>query len=136
MQRRQETFQKMPKEESLTELIGDLANQSAGLVRDEIALAKQEIQEKLLAFRASLIVIALGSVFALIATLAFSTALIAGLAVYLPVWQAALIVGGVFAIIAGLVVSTGIARLKQVSLKPKETVKTFEENKRWLKEIT
>jgi len=136
MQQRRDTIQKISKDESLTELIGDLANQSAGLVRDEIALAKQEMQEKLLAFRASLIVIALGSVFALIATLMFCTAAIAGLSVYLPVWQAALLVGGLFALVAGLAVPIGVARLKRVSFKPKETLKTLEENKRWLKEIT
>jgi hypothetical protein len=136
MQQQRELIQKMPKQESLTELIGDLANQSASLVRDEIALAKQEIQEKLLGFRAPLVVIALGAILTVIATLALSTALIAGLSLYLPVWQAALLVGGVFALIAGITLATGISHLKGVNLKPTKTLKTLEEDKQWLKEIT
>jgi Mg/Co/Ni transporter MgtE len=135
MQRHSEMIQKIQREESLTELLGELTNQSASLVRDEIALAKQEMHEKLVNFRASLVVVALGSVLALIATFTLCAALIAGLSLYLPVWQAALIVGGIFAIAAGVVVSIGITQLKQVSLKPKETIKTLEENKQWLKEI-
>jgi hypothetical protein len=136
MQRRNEAIHSLDKQESLTELIGDLANQSASLVRDEMALAKQEISEKLEALRASLVVIALGAVLALIAALVLCTALIAGLSLLMPVWAAALLVGGVFAIVAGIIVSTGVGKLKRTSLKPKQTIKTLEEDKKWLKEIT
>jgi hypothetical protein len=122
--------------ESLTELIGDLASQSAGLVRDEVALAKQELSEKLVSLRSGAITLALGTSFAIAAFLALCAAAIAGLAVYLKVWQAALIVGGVLALVAGLLVSAGISRLTQTSLKPQKTIQSLEENKEWLKEIS
>jgi uncharacterized membrane protein YqjE len=122
--------------ESITDLISDLASQSAGLVRDEVALAKQEVSEKLVSFRSAVIIIALGAVLGLIATLALSAAAIAGLAQYVEFWQAALLVGGALAVIAGIVVSVGLGNLKRVDLKPKATLQSLEENKEWLKEIT
>ncbi len=122
--------------ESLTELIGDLASQSAGLVRDEVALAKQELSEKLVSLRSGAITLALGAGLAISAFLALCAAAIAGLAVYVKVWQAALIVGGVLALVAGILVSVGISRLTQTNLKPQKTIKSLEENKEWLKEIT
>ncbi|MBI3654762.1 MAG: phage holin family protein [Acidobacteria bacterium] len=136
MQHRKEAVQPLHRDESLTALIGDLANQSAGLVRDEMALAKQEISEKLLAFRASLMVIAIGAVVGLIAALALSAAVIAALATVMPVWQAALIVGAVCALSAAIVLAYGIGHWQQASLKPQQTIKTLEENRKWLKEIT
>jgi hypothetical protein len=122
--------------ESLTDLIGDLASQSAGLVRDEVALAKQEISEKLVSLRSGVITLGFGASLAMSAFLVLCAAAVAGLAEYLKVWQAALIVGGLLALIAGILVSMGISRLTQTSLKPKQTIKTLEENKEWLKEIT
>ncbi len=122
--------------DSLTDLIGDLASQSAGLVRDEMALAKQELSEKISSLRSGAITLAFGASFAMAAFLALCAAAIAGLAEYMKVWQAALIVGGGLALVAGILVAMGVGRLSQTSLKPKKTIKTLEENKEWLKEIT
>jgi hypothetical protein len=122
--------------DSLTDLIGDLANQSAGLVRDEVALAKQEISEKLLSLRSAVMVIAFGAFVGLIATLALVAAGIAGLAEHMELWKAALLVGGGLTLIAAIVVSVGLGHLKRVHLKPEVTIKSLEEDKQWLKEIT
>jgi uncharacterized integral membrane protein len=134
---RQELIKEDPmrSRESLTELIGNLANQSASLVRDEVALAKQELSEKVASFRSSVVVIAAGAAVGLLATLALVTAAIAGLSVFLDVWLSALIIGLVLAVVAGIVVSTGVASLKRVNLKPEQTIKTLEENKEWLKDM-
>ena len=122
--------------ESLTELIGDLASQSAGLVRDEMALAKQELSEKIASLRSGAITLVFGASFALSAFLVLCAAAVAGLAEYMKVWQAALIVGGLLAIVAGIAVTLGINRLTQTNLKPQKTINSLEENKEWLKEIT
>ena len=122
--------------ESLMELIGDLASQSAGLVRDEVALAKQELSEKIASLRSGAITLVVGSSLAMSAFLVLCAAAVAGLAEYLKVWQAALIVGGALAIIGGILVAMGISWLKQTNLKPQKTIKSLEENKEWLKEIT
>jgi O-antigen ligase len=122
--------------ESIGHLITDLANQSAGLVRDEVALAKQEVSEKLLSLRSGVIMIALGAFVGLIAALALCAAAIVGLAEYLEPWLAALVVGGVLAVIAGIIGFTGLGQVKRVNLKPEVTIQTLEEDKQWLKEIT
>lgn len=124
------------REESLTELLGNLANQSASLVRDEVALAKQELEEKLLSLRASVVVLAAGASLGLLAALALCAAAIAGLAEVLEVWLAALLVGGVLALIAVGTIAYGVRHLKRVNLKPQQTLETLEENKEWLKDLT
>jgi len=138
MQGQREAFSRVEAQqrESLTDLIGDLANQSAGLVRDEVALAKQEVSEKLVSLRSAVMIIALGAFVGLIGALALGAAAIAGLAQYMELWQAALIVGGGLALIAAIIAFVGVGQLKRVNLKPEVTIKSLEEDKQWLKEIT
>lgn len=122
--------------ESLGELLGNLATQSASLVRDEVALARQELLEKLKTVRSATIVIAIGAMLALVSMLVFSATIILSLAEYLKPWQSALIVGALFALVAAITITVGIGQLKQTSLKPEQTIVTLEEDKEWLKEIT
>ena len=122
--------------ESLGTLLGELATQSASLVRDEVALARQEVAEKMKIFQSAVVVITIGAVLGLAALLVLCAALVLALAQYVEPWQAALIVGGVFAVIAAITTVVGFGKLKQTSLKPEQTIETLEENKEWLKEIT
>ncbi|MFP5265026.1 MAG: phage holin family protein [Blastocatellia bacterium] len=122
--------------ESFGELLGQLANNSAALVRDEIALAKQEMSEKVTSFRSGVVTTAIGGVVALLGVLALIAAAIIGLAHYMDAGLAALVVGVVLAVVGGIIAFAGIGRLKRTSLKPKQTIKTLEEDKEWLKELT
>ncbi len=122
--------------ESLGALLSELATQSASLVRDEVALARQEVTEKMKVFQSAVVVITIGAVLGLVALLILCAAAVLALAQYFAPWQAALIVGGVFAVIAGITAAVGFGKLKQTSLKPEQTIETLEENKEWLKEIT
>jgi cytochrome c biogenesis protein CcdA len=121
---------------SIGELIGQLANNSAALVRDEISLARQEMSEKIKSFRSGVVTVAIGAVVGLIAVLTLTAAAVIGLAHLMDAGYAALIVGGVLAIIGGIIAFNGINRLKQTSLKPEQTIETLEEDKEWLKELT
>ena len=122
--------------ESIGELLGQLANNSAALVRDEIALARQEMGEKVNSFRSGVVTIAIGAAVGLVAVLTLTAAAVIGLAHVIDAGYAALIIGGVFAIVGGIMVFTGLNRLKQTSLKPEQTIETLEEDKEWLKELT
>ncbi len=122
--------------ESLGELLGDLATQSASLVRDEVALARQEVREKVKVVQSAAIVVAIGAVFALVSILTLCAAVILVLAQYIKPWQSALIVGAVFAVAAAITIGAGIGRFNRTTLKPEQTMETLEENKEWLKEIT
>jgi len=121
---------------SIGELLGQLANNSAALVRDEISLARQEMSEKIKSFRSGVVTVAIGAVVGLIAVLTLTAAAVIGLAHLMDAGYAALIVGGVLAIIGGIIAFNGINRLKQTSLKPEQTIETLEEDKEWLKELT
>lgn len=123
-------------QESIGELLGQLANNSAALVRDELTLARQEMTEKVNSYRSGATTVVIGAMLSGIAILTLTAAAVIGLAHLMDAGYAALIVGGVLALVGGSVAMTGIKRLKETSLKPEETIKTLEENKAWLKELT
>ena len=122
--------------ESLGGLLSDLASHSANLVRDEVALARQELKDKLKTVQSAALVIVIGATLALAALLTLCAAIVLALTMYLPAWQAALIVGAVLALAAMATIGSGMSALKHTELKPKQTLETLEENKEWLKEIT
>ena len=124
------------RDSTIGELLGQLANNSAALVKDEISLARQEMSEKAKSLRSGAIVVAFGAVISLIASLALTAAAIIGLAHLMDAGYAALIVGAALAIVGGITAYSGISRLKQTSLKPEQTMETLEEDKKWLKELT
>jgi len=122
--------------ESFGELVGEVASQSAALVRDEVALARRELQEKLKTVRSVASFVIIGTITALIAAMALCAAVIIALAEHVGPWQSALIVGLILGMTAGVIILIGVSRLKRTSLKPVQTIETLEENKEWLKEIT
>jgi len=123
-------------QESFGTLLSQLANNSAALVRDEIALAKQEMSEKVSSFKSGVIVLAIGAGIGLLATLTLLAAAVIGLGNIIGPGYSALLIGGVLAIIAGIIIAVGMGRLKHTSLKPEQTIETLEEDKEWLKEMT
>jgi uncharacterized membrane protein YqjE len=122
--------------ESWGELIGELASQSAGLVRDEVALARRELEQKLKTIQSAAAVVAIGAIIALIAALSVCAAVIIALAEYVGPWQSALIVGLILGMAAGVAILFGVSRFKRTNLRPKQTIETLEENREWLKELT
>lgn len=122
--------------ESFGELLGELANNSAALVRDEIDLAKQEMSEKVTRLRSGAVTVAIGGLLAFVALLTLVAAAVAGLAHFMDTALAALLVGVVFAAVGGGIAMSGLGRLKRTSLKPKQTIETLEEDKEWLKQLT
>jgi uncharacterized membrane protein YqjE len=122
--------------ESWGELIGELAGQLVGLARDEVALARRELEQKLKTVQSAAAVVAIGAIVALIATLSVCAAVIIALAEYVGPWQSALIVGLILGMAAGVTILIGVSRFKRTSLRPEKTIETLEENKEWLKELT
>jgi uncharacterized membrane protein YqjE len=122
--------------ESWGELIGELAGQLVGLARDEVALARRELEQKLKTVQSAAAVVAIGAIVALIATLSVCAAVIIALAEYVGPWQSALIVGLTLGMAAGVTILIGVSRFKRTSLRPEKTIETLEENKEWLKEMT
>src|SRR5262245_20762264 len=122
--------------ESWGMLIGELAGQLVGLARDEVALARRELEQKLKTVQSAAAVVAIGAIIALIATLSVCAAVIIALAEYVGPRQSALIVGLILGIAAGATILFVVSRFKRSSLRPEKTIETLEENKEWLKDLT
>jgi len=125
----------MPRE-SFGELLSQLANHSATLVRDEMALAKQEMRESLRSLRVGATTLAIGAFIGSIALMTLTAAAVIGLAHYIDAGYAALIIGGALAVVGAGVAFAGMNRLKRTNLRPDQTIETLEEDKKWLKQLT
>ena len=120
----------------MPELLGKLATESSHLIRDEIALAKQEISEKVIVLRSALIGAVVSASLGLAALLALCGAAAAALAPVTGAWQALLVIGGGLVLISTVAAYVSVGILKRMTLTPEETLDTLEENKEWLKEMT
>ncbi len=118
-------------------LLRDLAEGSAALVRDEVRLARLETMDLLGGVGRGTAFMALGSVLALLGSLA----VLAGLVLlvgdqWLPrdsYWLAALIVVLITGALAAFLARRGMGYLAPAQLAPDETVATLQEDREWLK---
>jgi uncharacterized membrane protein YqjE len=138
MQMRREYERRTPDlpRESFGELLGELANNSAALVRDEIELARQEMTEKVGMLRTGITISAIGLVISLVAVLTLTAAAVIGLAHFVGAGISALIIGAALAFIGVITACVGNAQIRRTSLKPAQTIETLEEDRKWLKELT
>lgn len=113
---------KPPADASLGELLSQLSSQTSRLVRDEIRLAHKEFQESARHAGVSAGLISVAGIIALLGALGLLTAAIAALALVLPVWAAALIIGAALLVIAGLAALVSRDQLEQVTPGAPETV--------------
>lgn len=121
--------------ESFGQLLSRLATHSAALVRNEMALAKQEMRESVRSLRMGIATFAIGALIGWIALVTLAAAAVIGLANFMNPGYAALIVGGALAVVGGSLALIGINRLKRTNLTPEQTMETLEEDKQWLKEL-
>lgn len=115
------------------QLASEVAKDMSTLVRQEVALAKAELQQE--AKTAGTAVGAFGGAgFAGYFVLVFlSLAGMYGLAALMPIGWAALIVAGVWAVIAGVLAVIGRSKIKAFSPKPERTIETVKEDVQWAK---
>ena len=122
--------------ESLGDLIGEITSDLSRLVRDEIDLAKAEIkQEAGKAGRASGMLAGAGYAGHLVLVLASLTLVLALGNVMDPAW-AALIVTVLWAVVGAVLYSTGRKRLRDVRLRPEQTMETLKEDAAWVRHPT
>lgn len=113
--RRMEREHRDGREPSTGDLVGRLGEQVSRLVRDELALAKAELRDK---GRRAGTGAALGGAAGVLAWFGLAALLVAGgaaLALVLPVWAAALIVGAALLLIAGILAAVGVGELKRAT---------------------
>jgi uncharacterized membrane protein YqjE len=116
------------------QLLHELGDEIATLVRQEIALAKVEITEKTKPVIASAGMFGGTALLGLGAFGAFTTALIALIALKVDVWIAALIVTVVYGAAAFVLAQTGKKKLHEAApLAPEQTAQTVKEDIEWAK---
>ena len=118
----------------LAALLSDLANETGTLVRQEIALFKAEIGEKLSRLGTGAGAIAAGGLVAFSGWLALIAAAILGLAHVVAGWLAALIVGFVVVAIGAGLLWFGKSRLDADTLVPRRTLNSLREDEEWIRE--
>jgi xanthine/uracil permease len=124
-----------PENRSIGELLRDLANDSANLVRQELVLARTEAQDKLHQSITAIMALVAGALLAFAALIVLLDALVYGLAeAGLERWLAALIVGGVVAAIGFILVRKGQNDLSATRLAPERTVANVRKDMNLVKE--
>jgi hypothetical protein len=123
-------------ERTFGELLGQLSQDTTLLVRQELQLAKTEINEKIARATGYVASLATGGLvgwagaLAVVAGIVLLLAQVAGL----PAWLAALLVGAVLGITGFVMVWGALRSLKRIDASPQRTVQTIEDDIQWVKE--
>lgn len=120
-------------ERSIGELFGDLASETSTLLRQEVKLATVEITQKASYAGKQTSFVAVGACVGMLAMQAMLAAAIVGLAMVMPIWAAALVVGAVLAVVAAVIAMKGIAALTKMRVAPEQTLLSVEDNQSWMK---
>lgn len=126
------------RDESIGELVRDLAAETNTLMRQEIELAKAELGEKVRTAGRGAGLFGGAGVAALLALGALTACVIALLATALDhVWLAALIVALLWAAVAAVLAMRGREQVKEAApAVPEQTVETLKEDVAWAKNRT
>jgi uncharacterized membrane protein YqjE len=120
---------------SLAELVKQLSDQTAMLVRQELQLAKAELASKGKQVGAGAAMFGGAGVFGLYAVGALTACAILALSTAVAGWLAALIVGVVFVAIAGVLALAGKNKVQRgVPPVPEQTVESVKEDIAWTKQ--
>ncbi|MDO9583554.1 MAG: phage holin family protein [Desulfomicrobium sp.] len=101
------------KRESLSELLGQLAKNSAAVVHNEIELVIQRINEMMNSTLSGVLIIVTGAMIVFAAFMFFSAALIITLTYYMPPIISLLVTGVVFALFGFVIALIGYKKLNK-----------------------
>ena len=122
------------RDNSIGELVKDLATQTSTLVRQEIELAKAELTDRGKRASKGAGMLGAGAAVGLLALGALTAVLIAALDLAMPTWLAALIVTVVYAAIAGVLIQIGRKQVQEAAPPvPEETIDSVKEDVQWAK---
>jgi hypothetical protein len=119
---------------SIAGLVADLAEQVSSLVRQEVALFKAELMEKLGLIGRGVGAIAIGALIVFSGWLALVAAAVLGLAIVVEPWLAALIVGLVVLGVGAALLYFGKSRLDARALALRRTLNSLREDEAWVRE--
>ena len=123
-------------EPTLTQLVSGLVSDTKLLLRQELALAKHEIQEEVSKTKTALACLGAGIGIAVIGGLLFIGMLVHLLSALTewPLWICYGIVAGICVIAGAALLYGGKKQMSDIAVVPSQTVETMKENIRWIKE--
>jgi hypothetical protein len=120
---------------SVAELTRHLTELTTRLVRDEVELAKAELDEKAKSAGIGAGMLSAAALTGLYALGALTAAAIMALSTAVDAWLAALIVAGAYAVLAGLVAMVGKARVRRATPPvPERALESAKEDIEWTKQ--
>jgi uncharacterized membrane protein YqjE len=122
-------------EPSVGELVSSLSEDFTTLVRQEIKLAKVEMQESAAKATRNVAMMAAGGfvAYAGVILVLIALAILIGNAIN-SLWLGSLIVGIVVIVLGAILLSSGLSGLKNVSMTPEKTIETIKDDARFVKE--
>lgn len=123
---------------SIASLLSGIVGDAQELVRQEIALARQEVREEISNAKGAAMALAIASAVLAVGGLLLVLTLAQGLADLLdwPMWAGYGIVGAIMAVAGYLLLSSAQKRFKDIHPIPEKTVETLKENVEWIKDRT
>lgn len=110
------------------ELVSQLASQTSRLVRDEMKLAQTEFRESAKHAGLGAGLLSVAGLLAILGLSAFVAAAVAALALVLPLWAAALVVGVLLFAAAGITGLISKKQLQQTDPIPQQTVASVKQD--------
>jgi uncharacterized protein (DUF983 family) len=117
---------------SMASLVGGIIQDAERLVRQEIALARREMQVELDKAKEAGAALAVGLGCALLGAICLTFTVVYALNLVLPLWASFLIVGGALAVVGGILLAAAREKVRGISLVPPQTAETLQENVQWL----
>jgi hypothetical protein len=123
---------------SLATLVGGIVSDLQTLIRQELRLARTEVQQEFDKAKFGIVFLASGAGLLALAVIPLLFMLVYLIKAYttIPEWGCFGIVGGGFLLVGGLLVALGVAKFRQVHLVPPQTAETMRENVQWIKNQT
>ena len=126
-----------PRDQSIGELVKDLATETSTLVRQEIDLAKAEVTERGKRAGKGAGMLGAAALVGLLAAGALTACLIAALDLAMATWLAALVVTVVFGAIAAVLAMTGRKQIQEAAPPvPEQAIDAVKEDVQWAKTRT
>jgi uncharacterized membrane protein YqjE len=126
-----------PRDQSIGDLVKDLATETSTLVRQELDLAKAEMTERGRQASKGAAMFGAAAVVGLLAAGALTACLVAVLDLAMATWLAALIVTVAFGAVAGALAMTGRKQIREATPPvPEQAIESVKEDVQWAKTRT
>ncbi|HEV3258360.1 MAG TPA: phage holin family protein [Gemmataceae bacterium] len=121
---------------SMASLVSGIINDAQQLIRQEVTLARREMEEELNKAKAAAISFGMAIPFGVFGALMLCFMVVSLLNLALPPWASFAIVGGVLVLTSVVLFLMAKNKMDKVSLVPRQTVESMKENVQWIKNQT